>query len=75
MPDQAQNSLYRDLGRMEAKIDSLIDLYRANAEHHEDYEKRIEALEAAKAWVLGAAAAAGAFSAFLFKYLLPTLYK
>lgn len=41
------------LARIETKLDLLLG-------RHDDQEKRIRSLEAAKAWLMGAAAVAGA---------------
>jgi len=54
----------RALGRIEGKLDDLLD-------SREDQEKRIRALESKSAWMAGAAAAVGAVAGILWNILTP----
>jgi hypothetical protein len=68
----AETDLHRAVGRVEGKLDSVIDMLTAgNARHdarHDGFDKRVAAVEKRQAWYSGAAAAVGAIVAYLVKY-------
>ena len=57
------------LGRLEGKMDALINRQSLVDEELSRQEKRIRTLEQSKSWVLGAAAMVGAAVSLLVKYL------
>ena len=59
-------TLLLSVGRLEGKVDALLAGMKQHQEQLEDQEKRINKLEQAKAWLIGAAAAAGGSASFLF---------
>jgi hypothetical protein len=68
----AETDLHRAVGRIEGKLDSVIDmLTAANARHdarHDGFDKRVGAVENKQAWYSGAAATVGAIVAILVKH-------
>jgi hypothetical protein len=74
MTNDAQgNDLHRDLGRMEGKLDAIMDLTRAHGEKAEALSKRLSVVEGFQHRLMGIAAAVGAVSAYLYKHIEKTL--
>lgn len=60
------NEIHRSLGRVEGKLDSLIDSFDIDNEErnkkHDTLEKRVSKIEAKQHWYAGAASAIGAIA-------------
>ena len=59
MPDSS-NDLFLAIGRLEGKVDSVLSMLALQEQRLEDIEVRVRGLEAAKAWIMGAAATVSA---------------
>ncbi len=59
------------LGRLEGKVDSLIQGQAAQGEKLNAHDKRIRDLEQSKAWFYGVSATVGAGASVLCKLLMP----
>ena len=57
------------LGRLEGKVDALIQGQAAQGEKLNAHDKRIRQLEQSKSWLLGVAAAAGSGASIVCKFL------
>ncbi len=57
------------LGRLEGKVDALIQGQAAQGEKLNAHDKRIRQLEQSKSWFLGIAAAAGSGASIVCKFL------
>jgi len=66
MPDK---DIMLALGRLEGKVDALIQGQAAQGEKLNKHDERIRALEHYKAWIMGGAAAAGAVTSLLVRFL------
>jgi hypothetical protein len=62
--------IHRSLGRIEGKLDGLVD--RAD-KHIDDHEKRIGALEGSHRWFIGVATGAGAVAGAAFSWAITLL--
>lgn len=67
MEDQHITSIdiYHRLGKLESKVDHILDKLSDGAQKMEDLDKRVRSLEKLKAWGLGAAAAIGFIAAMV----------
>ena len=63
------NDLMLALGRLEGKVDALIQGQAAQGEKLNAHDKRIRELEQAKSWLLGIAAAAGSGASVICRFL------
>jgi len=66
------------IGRLEGKVDTLIQLQRIHEERLKDHDIRIRDLENSKASILGAAAVIGSISAVIISIaskLIPEIFK
>ena len=63
------NEILIALGRLEGKVDSLITRQAIHDEELGRHDARLRDLEQSKSWLLGAAAVAGALSAFIFNFV------
>lgn len=59
------NDILIALGRLEGKVDALIARQAIHDEELDRHDKRLRDLEQSRAWLFGAAAVIGAFSAFI----------
>ena len=57
--------IYHRLGKLESKVDHILDKLSDGAQKMEDLDKRVSSLEKLKAWGLGAAAAIGFIAAMV----------
>jgi hypothetical protein len=57
--------IYHRLGKLESKVDHILDKLSDGAQKMEDLDKRVSSLEKLKAWGLGAAAAIGVIAAMV----------
>lgn len=57
--------IYHRLGKLESKVDHILDKLSDGAQKMEDLDKRVSSLENLKAWGLGAAAAIGFIAAMV----------
>ena len=57
--------IYHRLGKLESKVDHILDKLSDGAQKMEDLDKRVRSLEKLKAWGLGAAAAIGFVAAMV----------
>ena len=64
-----QIDIYHRLGKLESKVDHILDKLSDGRAKMDDLDKRVSSLEKLKAWGLGAAAALG-FVAAIIKDLL-----
>ncbi len=64
----AETDLHRAVGRIEGKLDSVIDMLTTGNARHDGFDKRVAAVEKKQAWYSGAAAAVGAIAAYLVKH-------
>jgi hypothetical protein len=60
--------LHRAVGRMEGKIDGIVEMLTARNVRDESVDKRVSVVERNQAWYSGAAAAVGAIAAYVFKH-------
>jgi|1048.fasta_scaffold00477_2 hypothetical protein len=58
------------LGRLEGKMDALIQMQRIQEEQLKFHEERIRSLEHYKSFAMGIAALVGAVSSLIFSFLL-----
>ena len=65
------SDLMMALGRLEGKVDSLIQGQAAQGERLNAHDKRIRDLEQSKAWFYGVSAAFGAAASLLSKLIMP----
>ena len=65
-----QNDIRFILGRLEGKVDSLINQIGSQGRALYNHETRIQELEKSKAWVLGVSAACSGGIAILFNFLI-----
>ena len=63
------NDILMALGRLEGKVDCLIQGQEAQGEKLNAHDERIRALEHYKAWIMGGAACAGAAASLIVKFL------
>jgi hypothetical protein len=63
--ESPNETLLLSVGRLEGKVDALLAGMKQHQDQLEDQEKRINNLEQTKAWLIGAAAAAGGSASFL----------
>lgn len=66
------------IGRLEGKVDTLIQLQRIHEERLKDHDIRIRDLENSKASIFGAAAVIGSISAVIISIvskLIPEIFK
>lgn len=63
------NDLLMAIGRLEGKMDALIQMQRIQEDQLKLHEERIRELEHSKSFLLGVAALAGAASSFAFTML------
>ena len=59
------NEILIALGRLEGKVDALITRQSLHDEELDRHDKRLRELEQSKSWLIGAAAASGAFAGFI----------
>ena len=64
------NDILLTLGRLEGKVDSLIQSQAAQGEKLTAHDARLRKLEQSKAWFYGVTAAVGASTSLLCKILL-----
>tara|TARA_R110000824_G_scaffold400879_1_gene609714 strand:- start:787 stop:1008 length:222 start_codon:yes stop_codon:yes gene_type:complete len=64
-----QQGLLLAIGRLEGKVDSILATMRQHGEEIERIDNRVRKLEQSKAWMLGAAAVAGAMSSYFFRFI------
>jgi hypothetical protein len=57
------------LGRLEGKVESLITMQRSAQEHIEGLDRRVRQLETGRSYLIGAAAAIGAFVSFIVSWV------
>lgn len=57
------------LGRLEGKVESLISMQHATQEHIDSLDRRIRHLEMGRSYLMGAAAAIGAFTSFIVSWI------
>ena len=69
MRETTQDNVLIAIGRLEGKVESLINLLKSHSNALEEYDNRIRNLEQGRAWVLGAAAAIGAATSFIGKLI------
>ena len=55
------------LGRLEGKVDSLVSRQKVIDDELDKHESRLRSLEQGRSWMLGAAAAVGAFVSLVVK--------
>lgn len=60
--------LHRAVGRVEGKIDGIVEMLAARNARDESVDKRVTAVERKQAWYSGAAAAVGALVAVFVKH-------
>lgn len=65
----SRDNLFTTLGRIEGKQDAQILSHAELARRVDDTVSRLSKLENYRAWLMGAAVAAGAVSGFLFKHI------
>jgi len=58
--NHAESELIYALGRLEGKVDTLIQLQRLQEEQIKNHEERLRGLEHSKSYAMGIAAAVGA---------------
>ncbi len=61
-----ESELLLAIGRLEGKMDALIQMQRTQEEQIKLHDERLRELEHSKAFLMGIAALAGAASSFLF---------
>ena len=68
-PNTTNETLLLSVGRLEGKLDSLLSSFRQHEDQITDHEKRLNKLEQAKAWLIGASAAAGGSVSWAINFL------
>ena len=63
------NQIMIALGRLEGKVESLLQMQRAHSEDIEKLDKRVRDLEHNRSWMMGAAAAIGAAASIVVNFL------
>ena len=63
------NTLFRALGRIEGKLDTVLDPETGHVSRLNDHEKRIETSEKFRAWLMGGAAGVSAVVTGAFHFL------
>jgi hypothetical protein len=62
--------IYHRLGKLESKVDHILDKLSDGARKMDDLDKRVSSLEKLKAWGLGAAAAIGFVAAMVKDWMM-----
>ncbi len=65
-----QIDIYHRLGKLESKVDHILDKLSDGARKMDDLDKRVSSLENLKAWGLGAAAAIGFVAAMIKDWMM-----
>ena len=75
MPADEQNHLYLMLGRIEAKLDYVLQRQAKTDEDVEALAERVSLLESNKAWVIGAATALSTLCGYGIPFLTDRIMK
>lgn len=62
--------IYHRLGKLESKVDHILDKLSDGAKKMDDLDSRVSSLEKLKAWGLGAAAAIGFIAAMIKDWMM-----
>ena len=69
MRETTQDNVLIAIGRLEGKVEALINMIQAHSSVLEEYDDRIRELEQGKAWLLGIAACLGTLCGFISKFI------
>jgi hypothetical protein len=58
------------IGRLEGKVDTILEQNRTSGGELRRHEQRIAKLEQSRAWILGAAAVVGVLASFASKFII-----